>query len=92
MAKVDVNKLGITLGVFFGLLHLVWGLVVLVGWWIAQMYLDWIFPLHFLNKVYTVTSFNAVYLLILVIMALVIGYVMGLVLGALWNYIDKKVK
>lgn len=90
MAKVNINKLGITLGVFFGLLHLVWGLVVLAG--IAQMYLDWIFPLHFLNNVYTVASFNAVYLLTLVVMALVWGYVMGLVLGALWNYINKKIK
>ena len=90
MAKVDSNKLGITLGIFFGLLHLVWGLVVLLG--VAQMYLNFIFPLHFLNNVYTVNTFNALYLLILVIMASICGYIMGLVLGALWNYIDKKVK
>lgn len=90
MAKVDINKLGITLGVFFGLLHLLWGLVVLAG--VAQVYLNWIFPMHFLNNVYTVNSFNALYLLVLVIMASICGYVMGLALGAIWNYVDKKVK
>lgn len=90
MVKISANKLGLTLGIFCALLHLVWALVVLAG--VAQGFLDWIFPMHFLDSVYSVTGFNAISALMLVVLALISGYVMGYVLGALWNYIDKKVK
>ncbi|MDD5133508.1 MAG: hypothetical protein PHD81_04740 [Candidatus Nanoarchaeia archaeon] len=90
--KLDANKLGLTLGIFIGGLHLIWALFILASTSLTQKFLDWIFPLHFLNNVWQVSNFNAVYALMLVILTFLSGYVMGWIFAELWNYIDKKVK
>ena len=88
--KINANKLGLTVGIFAALIHLIWSLVVLAG--VAQEFLNWIFPIHFLNNVYSVVGFNAITALLLTLMALLGGYVMGWAFAELWNYIDKKVR
>jgi hypothetical protein len=88
MVKIDKNKLGITLAVFFGALHALWALAVAVN--VGQKFLDFIFPMHFLSNVYSVMTFSIATALMLVVMATVCGYVMGWLFAALWNYIEKK--
>ncbi|MBU0930117.1 MAG: hypothetical protein KJ623_03520 [Nanoarchaeota archaeon] len=85
--EVNKNKLGLTLGIFFAGLHFLWVIAVLAG--IAQTFLDWIFPMHFLNNVYSVVNFSLGYALALVALAFVSGYIMGFVLAWLWNEIPK---
>ena len=82
------NKLGLTLGIFAALLHLVWAVLVAIG--IAQNWLNWIFPMHFIDSVFSVTSFSIVNALILIVLAFIGGYACGWVLGAIWNYVDKE--
>ena len=81
--KLNKNKLGMTLGVFIALWHLVWALLVAVG--IGENLLDWALPLHFVSMTFTILEFNIINALILVIAAFVGGYVMGWVFAALWN-------
>ena len=85
---INKNALGLTLGIFSALMHAIWAIVVGIG--IGQNIINFIFPLHFLNVVYQVTSFNFTTMLLLVIMAFVGGHIMGWLFATLWNYISKK--
>ena len=89
--KVDVvatnglskNKTGMVLGVFVALLHIVWALLVGVG--VAQTYLDWILPMHFIGLVVPLIEFSWLSALILAVLAFIGGYVIGWLFAALWN-------
>lgn len=85
---INKNALGLTLGIFSALMHAIWAIAVGIG--VGQNFINFIFPLHFLNIVYQVTSFNITTMLLLVVMGFVGGYVMGWIFAALWNYTSKK--
>lgn len=89
MAKNSINevKLGFTVGIFAALMHAIWALTVFAG--VAQGVLDWVFPMHFLNNVYSVIGFNFLVAIALTVMAFIGGFVMGWLFGFIWNYIDK---
>lgn len=87
MGKTDKNKLGLTLGLFFALIHLVWAVIVLAG--IGQQLIDWIMPLHFIDAAYSVSNFSVGSAGLLVVLAFVGGYISGWVLGAIWNKVAK---
>lgn len=84
---MNPNKTGLALGGLMGLWHLVWGLFVAFG--IAQLLLDWIYSLHFLNNPFTVRSFNVVLWVTLIVVTAVVGYVFGYVFAVIWNKINK---
>lgn len=77
------NHLGITLGVFFALLHAIWAFLVATG--IGQRIFDWIFPLHFIDNMYYILDFNLATAVFLVIAAFIGGYVMGWLFAAMYN-------
>lgn len=87
MAKISANRLGLTVGIFTAAIHAVWAIIVALG--IAQIGLDWVFPLHFLDNVFSTIEFGFVSALLLVVLGFVGGYVCGAVLGWLWNKIQK---
>lgn len=68
-------KFGLTVGIICSFLHFLWGVLVAIG--LAQSYLNWIFPMHFISSVYSVIGFNLLNLIILIIMAFVGGFVFG---------------
>jgi hypothetical protein len=82
------NKVGLVVGIFASVWHLLWAICVLAG--IAQTFLNWVLPLHFIGLLVSVTTFSITNALILVIGAFVGGYVMGWLFAALWNWIVKK--
>jgi len=88
--KIDKNHLGLVLGIFFALLHLIWVLLVLLG--VGQAYIDWILPLHFIRLLVTISSFSIVSAVLLLVMAFIGGYVCGWLFAAVWNWVGKKVK
>lgn len=75
MCKTKGNKLGLVLGVLFGLCHLVWVVLVAVG--VGQPLVNWFSKMHFVEPVYTVTAFGLGTAVLLVVMAFVVGYVIG---------------
>ena len=87
MAKINKNKLGLAIGVFIALLHAVWALTVLAGF--GQKMMDWVFPLHFINNIYEITSFSIMTALLLVVAAFIGGYVMGWIFAWIWNFFGK---
>ncbi|HEY4508975.1 MAG TPA: hypothetical protein VJC13_01680 [Candidatus Paceibacterota bacterium] len=76
-----------TLGAFAGLVHLVWEVMIALGW--AQGYLDFVLSMHSLNNPYTVQAFNLGRGIMLVVIACVMGYVVGSVFAVIYNRVHK---
>lgn len=83
MHQLNAQKAGLTLGALFGLIHLVWSLLVAFGW--AQAYLDFVLGMHMLQNPYVVQVFSAGKAIVLIVITAVIGYVVGWVFAKLWN-------
>ncbi len=84
---MNQHKVAITLGVFAGLMHLVWEVLIAFGW--AQGYLDFVLGMHSLNNPYTVGAFNLGRGVMLVVIACVMGYVVGSVFSFVYNKVHK---
>lgn len=92
MDKINANKLGLIVGFFLALVHLVWALTVAITPISLQKFLDWIFKLHFLEPILKLTAFNIMNAIWLVILTFVIGYILGWVLALIHNCVSKKCK
>ncbi len=90
MKKLSEHQTGIALGVFFGLMHAVWALVVSLGF--AQTWLDFVLGLHFLENPFVVSAFDLQKAAILVMVTAVVGYVAGFVFAKVWNLVMTKSK
>jgi hypothetical protein len=82
---ISKNKLGVVVGSLLGLWHLVWSILVASG--IAQWLIDWVFRLHFIKPLYTITPFRLSLAIALIVITSALGYVIGWVLGAIWNWL-----
>lgn len=85
--KLKENSIALIFGVFLGLWHAFWSLLVLLG--LAQGILDFVYGIHFLNNPFTVSSFNLGTALTLIVFTSVIGYVAGWVFAIIWNRAHK---
>lgn len=85
---ITKNTGGLILGLFLGGFHLLWSIMVALGW--AQPLLNWIYSIHFLNNPFTVGAFDVVTALILVGFTFVVGYVVGFILTMLWEKMHGK--
>ena len=85
---LNKNKFGLVIGIFVAAWHLLWALCVLAG--VAQTFINWILPLHFISILVSVTTFSITNALLLTIAAFIGGYVMGWLFAALWNWLLKK--
>lgn len=83
MHKKDIHKVGLVFGALWALIHVAWSALVALGW--AQSSLDFMFKLHMVKSVFTVSDFSLFNAGILVVITAVIGYVVGSVLAFLWN-------
>jgi hypothetical protein len=83
MATMSKNRAGLVTGLFFGLFHLIWALLVAMGF--AQIYMDWIFRLHFIQPPYTLQPFSWSVAGLLIAVTSVLGYIFGWLFGAIWN-------
>lgn len=87
MGTVNPNKAGLVLGTLYGGWHLVWATLVAFGW--AQAVINFVFWMHFIMPPFVIKPFRAEVAAILIVVTAILGYVMGYVLGALWNWIHK---
>lgn len=84
MNHVNPNKTGMALGAFAGLAHLLWSVLVATN--LAQVWIDWIFRLHMVESQFQVGEFSLGTAVTLVVVTAIVGYVVGWVLGHLWNW------
>ena len=83
------HKLGLTVGLFLALVHLVWSICVAIIPNALHKFVIWVLALHHIMIPVSIAPFNIVNAIILVILTFIIGYVFGWVLGALWNWSEK---
>lgn len=84
--RINKNKAGIVVGLLFGLWHLTWSVLVAFG--VAQSVINWIFRLHFIQPPYTIAAFNIGTAVILIVVTSVVGFVIGWLFGAIWNWLN----
>ena len=84
---LNKSKTGLIVGAFSGSWHLVWSL--LVGFGVAQSFLDWIYGLHFLSNPFHVADFKIVTAALLVFISFSVGYLMGWFFALLWNALPR---
>ena len=85
MTRVRKSTAGVVVGSLIGLWHLIWTVLVAVG--LAQLVIDWIFRLHFIQPPYTITAFNLLTAVTLIVVTSVIGFVVGWLFAAIWNWL-----
>ncbi len=83
MNPINKNKVGLVFAAFFGLWHVLWSVLAALGW--AQPLINWAFRLHMIQPPFTVGEFNSGTAAVLVVVAAIIGYIAGYVIGAIWN-------
>lgn len=86
---INPAKAGIALGVLFGGVHVMWSLLVALGW--AQPLLDFSLWAHMVSISLLVRPFDLVASMTVIIVATVVGYVLGYLFASLWNRIHKGV-
>ena len=89
MASINKNQLGLTIGVFAALCHLVWLVAVAIG---IQKFVDWILLLHSIQLNLTLTSVVILNAVLLIVIAFIGGYIFGWVFAAIWNWVGKKIR
>ncbi len=86
--ELQRKKVALTLGLFVGGLHVVWSVLVALGW--AQGLLDFITTLHFVNNPVTFGPFSFGVAVLLVGVTFVVGSVAGWVFASIWNMVHKQ--
>jgi hypothetical protein len=87
MNRLKVNKTGLAFGGFFAVIHAIWAIMVAIG--VAQISMDWIFGLHFINLQYSMAPFSIGTAIALVVVTGIVGYICGIVLAWIWNCAHK---
>jgi hypothetical protein len=81
------NKVGLVIGALIGGWHLVWSLLVLLGW--AQRIIDFIFWAHMIQPIYVIKRFDITAALILIVITAIIGYIFGYIGAIIWNKLHR---
>lgn len=81
------TKVGFVIASLIGGWHLVWVILVVLGW--AQPLINFIFWAHMIRPVYVVGPFDAVAAVTLLVITFSSGYVFGYIAGSLWNRLHR---
>ncbi len=85
---INKHKLGLVFGSVAGLGHLVWSVIVAMG--LAQPLVDFIFKVHFITNQPIIAAFSYKKAGALIVIAVLIGYAVGNIVGMIWNWVFGK--
>ena len=80
---ISPAKTALTMGVFVGGLHLVWSVLLALGW--AQALVDFKLRMHMISVPVVVNSFDLSTAVMLVIVTTIAGYIIGNIFARVWN-------
>lgn len=81
------HHVGIIVGSLSVIVHSLWIVLVILGY--AQLLLDFVYDLHFLNNPFMVGEFSITKAVGLLGMTFVVGYAVGWILSYLWDKTTK---
>jgi hypothetical protein len=88
MTKLNAKQTGMTLGLLFVLLDLVW--IVLVGLGAGQGVCNWLMSLYFTSNPFTVAGLSLTTVLASLVATFVFGFVIGWLFAKVWNWTGTK--
>ena len=80
-------KTAFTFAILVGGIHLVWSILVALGW--AQPLLDFIFWAHMFSMPFVVKAFDPAAALTLVVITSIIGGIFGYAMAIIWNRLHR---
>ena len=81
------NKVGVVVGALIASWHILWVLLVLLGW--AQPILNFVFWAHMIQPVYVVNTFDFKAAITLIGITLLSGYAFGFLGAIIWNKLHR---
>ena len=87
MTHLNANKAGLVLGIAISGFHLVWSIIVALGW--GQPLVDFILWAHMVHVQYVVGPFDLTACITLLVFTFVVGYVVGFAFAKIWNKVHK---
>ena len=84
------HTVGLAVGGLVGVQHLVWSLLVGLG--LAERWINFVLGLHFVRLGVSIEPFRLGKAILLILVSFVIGYIMGWIFAALWNWVAKRKK
>lgn len=85
MNYLNPRKTGLALGKLLGSVHLVWAVLVALGW--AQALVDFSQWAHMVSAPVVVGAFDLSAAMTVILVATLIGYVLGYVFATIWNWL-----
>lgn len=87
MTHLDQHKAGLVAGVFIGGWHVIWSILVGIGW--GQPLIDFILWAHMVHLPYIVGPFDVVAAATLIVLTTVTGYAIGWIFAFIWNRLHR---
>ena len=84
---INPAKAGLTVGILVGGLHLVWSIFIALGW--AQAIVNFSLWAHMVSLSFVVKAFDLSAAATVIIIASLIGYVVGYVFAKIWNWMHR---
>ncbi len=83
---MNKNKIALVFGSFAAFMHLVWSVLVGLGW--AQPLINFIYNIHMLSNPPIVMAFNIGKAFALVLVTFAVAYIMGRIFAFFWSKIN----
>lgn len=87
MNHLNPVKTGLALGKLVGGIHLIWAILIALGW--AQALVDFSLWAHMVSSPVTVEAFDFSAAATLVVAAAAVGYAIGYAFAKLWNWLHR---
>ncbi len=81
------HKGGLFFGAVLGGVHVVWALLIALGW--AQSLINFSFWAHMIHLNVVIGPFDATAALTVIVVAAIIGYVVGYLATLIWNRVNR---
>jgi hypothetical protein len=90
MQHINRSLVALSLGSFAGFTHLIWSILLAIGW--AKPLLDFILNVHHISLNYSLLTFSLGRAVLLIVVTFAVGYVFGFVFATIWNMHTKNNK
>ncbi len=87
MNHLNPKKVGLAVGKLLGGVHLVWAILVALGW--AQALVNFSLWAHMVSSPVVVKEFDISAAITVIVAATAVGFVLGYAFAKIWNYLHR---